>query len=519
MPIFDDRGHVLEPVSGAGSNNGESLLFELPNAKDARIRYEPANPRIEHDLLNRPGVIKIALPAKEQLKTWPEEPLTAGVDNRPPSLENTDDGPRLITWLRIRAPLVDTTLQPQERASSARFAWLGINATPVVQRIDVPGERLENGNGAPDQIRRLANTPVIDGSLTLTVNGVEWRQIDDLAAAEPEVASLSHTQSIEAGDDMRRVYRVDLESGEIFFGNGARGERPLNGAIIQASYSYGGGPQGMVGIGTINKGPLLPAGVRVSNPVPTWGGTAGESTEDAEKLIPQQIRHRNRLVSEDDYRDIALRTPGVSIGRVEVLPLFRPGFGDQNLDGAVTVMVIPEDGMVPDHFFLGAVCDHMAPRRIVTTELHVRGPEFVPIWVSVGLDIVSGFDPAPVREEVKRKIETFLSPLQGGFPREGEVNGDGWPLRQAIDKLEIQAAVTRVDGVAKVNDLLLATTTESETGMVPLTGLQLPQLMKVAVTLGDPLPMDAVRGEIDADQDPRNRLTNYIPVPVIPDEC
>jgi hypothetical protein len=519
MPIVDDDGRVLEPESSAVDDSDTVLTFELPNAEDARIRYEPINARIEHDLLNSPGVVKFALPVKEKLTTWAEEPLTAGVDNRPPSLENTDDGPRLITWVRIRAPQVDTTLAPENRASSVRLAWLGVNATPVVQRIDVPGERLANGDGTPDQVRRLANAPVIDGSLTLTVNGVEWTPIDDLAAAEPELASLSSARVNDDGEDMRRVYRVDPESGEIFFGDGTHGERPLKGAIIQASYAFGGGPQGMVGIGTINKGPLLPPGIRVTNPVPTWGGTAGETTEDAERLIPQQIRHRNRLVSKDDFEDIVRRTPGVSIGRVDVLPLFRPGYGDQNLDGAVTVMVVPEDGQVPDHFFLSSVCDYLAPRRIVTMELHVRGPEFVPVWVSVGLDIVSGFDPAPVREEVKAKIETFLSPLQGGFPREGQVTGDGWPLRRAIDKLEIQAAVTRVDGVSKVNGLLLATAGESDTDIIELTGLQLPQLMKVGVTLGDPLPMDAVRGEIDADQDPRNRLTNVIPVPVIPDEC
>lgn len=519
MPVLDDTGRVLEPDASAVADSEAALTFELPNATDARIRYEPINSRIEHDLLSRPGVVKLALPARESLVTWPEEPLTAGVDNRPPSLDNTDDGPRLITWVRIRAPQVDTTVLPADRASSVRFAWLGINAAPVVQRIDVPGERLENGDGTPDQVRRLANVPVIDGSLTLTVNGVEWNPIDDLAAAEPEVSSLTSTPGRSDEEDLRQVYRIDLESGEIFFGDGAHGERPLNGAIIQASYSFGGGPQGMVGIGTVNKSPLLPSGIKVSNPVPTWGGSAGESTADAERLIPGQIRHRNRLVSADDYRDVALRTPGVEIGRIEVLPLFRPGFGDQSLDGAVTVMVIPTDGQVPDHFFLSSVCDYLAPRRIITTELHVRGPEFIPVWVSVGLDIVPGFDPAPVREAVKQQVERFLSPLEGGYPREGELAGDGWPLRRAVDALEIQATVTRVDGVSRVNGLLLATAAESDTDAIDLEGLELPQLMKVGVALGDPLPMDAVRGEIDADQDPRNRLTNVIPVPVIPDEC
>ena len=47
----------------------------------------------------------------------------------------------------------------------------------------------------------------------------------------------------------------------------------------------------------------------------------------------------------------------------------------------VTVMVVPRSDPVhpaaprPDRQFLGAVCDWLSPRRLVTTELHVRGPE------------------------------------------------------------------------------------------------------------------------------------------------
>ena len=55
--------------------------------------------------------------------------------------------------------------------------------------------------------------------------------------------------------------------------------------------------------------------------------------------------------------------------------------------GAVTVMVIPSyvpaqpSAPLPDKLFLDAVCAYLDPRRLVTTEIFLRGPVYKPIWI------------------------------------------------------------------------------------------------------------------------------------------
>ncbi len=525
FPAVGEDGCTVEPVQALAETQ-QSLVFELPNASDDRIRYQPLEYSAEHDLLKQPGVVKIKLPAAGKLTLWEEEALTAGVDNRPPSLANTDDQERLITWLRIRAPQVDTNTDVASRQLSIKVAWCGINTAAIGQRSEVLGEKLSDGTGKPDQVVRLLNRPVIDGSLHLYVNGELWEEVDDLATAPSELGNRGATPAqsySSSGASSNRVYQLDKEAGVIRFGNGMFGARPPVGALIQASYSHGGGLQGMVGIGTIQKAPGLPSGVKVSNPVPTWGGTAAEKVADAERNIPQAIRHGERLISEQDYKDIVVRTPGVAIGRVEILPLFNPKLPRQTMAGTVTVLIIPEFDPVyplspePDQFMLDNVCRYLSPRRVLTTELHIRGPVYKEVWISVGLKVVPGFDPSPVREAVKTEIQEFLSPLTGGF------SGAGWPLEKTVDALEISAAVTRVDGVSKVNQLLLAESTGPELAEIFMEGLNLPRVMKVAVTEGDALTIEDIRGDTEADGSDSgsgdDSGLSVVPVPVIPEQC
>lgn len=515
LPTVGEEGCVLEPVPVL-SENQEDLVFEIPNAIDDKIRYEPLEYTAEHDLLKQAGVVKIKIPAADKLTVWQEEALTAGVDNRPPSLENTDDQARLVTWLRIRSPQVDTSKDISSRQLSIKLAWIGFNAATIEQRTDVTAEKLSDGTGKPDQTVRLLNKPVIANSLKLYVNGEQWQEIDDLASATSEL----NCSTIYSSNNLptNKVYRLDKEAGELLFGNGMRGTRPPLGALIQVSYAYGGGLQGMVGIGTIQKAPALPSGVKVSNPVPTWGGTGAEKIADAERNIPQVIRHRERLISEEDYKDIVIRTPGVDIGRVDILPLFHPRLPKQTSVGVVTILVIPETDNVypnspaPDQLMLKNVCRYLAPRRVLTSELHVRGPVYKEVWVSVGLNTVPGFDPAPVREAVKTEIQRFLSPLFGGF------SNSGWPLEKTVDALEISATVTRVDGVSKVNQLKLSESIGPEVSEILMGGLNLPRVMKIAVVEGDALTIEDIRGDIEA-KPLRSDGTNIVPVPVVPIEC
>jgi hypothetical protein len=199
------------------------------------------------------------------------------------------------------------------------------------------------------------------------------------------------------------------------------------------------------------------------------------------------------------------------------LPLYHPDAPDVAADGVVTVMVIPKrdlhepEAPRPDRLFLQAVCDHLEPRRLVTTELHVRGPTYKGIWLSVGIDIVPGRDTTQVVEKAHSSLRSYLSSLTGGFDQRG------WPLRRAVDRGELLAVVARVDGVEKVNSVRLAdeSGTEPTDGAVPIRRLELPRIEAIAVVPGTALPIKELLGHPDAARVADGR----VPVPVIPEIC
>ncbi len=517
LAVLPDLAADHKEIAPAGSPDragGPGLLFDLPQpaqAAQAGVGYRRVEARASADLTTMPGTVELRLPGVAGL-TWIEDldPLEPGVGDLPPSLADTDEAGRLITWIRIRPAA----------SGAARLSGVWVNGAAVLQRAWVAGESLPAGTGEPDQRAVLTHRPVLPETVRLAVNGELWQQVDDLAvagpaAAAPAVAGSSSPASI---DRLRpppptKVFTLDLESGEVRFG--PPGARPPLGASVVASYAYGGGREGVVGIGAISKAPALPAGIKVMNPAVTWGGDEPESVSDAEHRIPRWLRHRDRLVAADDFHEIAWQTPGADLGRVEVLPLVHPGLPGVAADGVVTLLVIPlydpenPHNPQPDRLFLDAVCRHLEPRRLVTTELHLVGPEYRDLWVSVGVEVVPGVEQGPVLDRVEVEVRRFLSPLAGGF------QGRGWPLDKAVEAGEITAVATRAGGVARVNGLLLANAEGGQVTTLPIVGFQLPRLAGIAVTAGEPVPIADVMGT----PRPTTGGPRRLPVPVVPEEC
>ena len=546
VPVVTDASVTLPPVSTAAA--GEARLeYAFPAVPPGGIlppdpaqrgaQYAIQQARADVDVLLQPGVVQVPLPPdRAGLAVWTNlQPLEDGADAFPPTVADPQLAARLVTWLRVRA----------QSAGQATILWAGINATTATQRSHVAGEVLPDGTGQPDQAVQLARAPVIPGSVNLTISAPvagtpqrppvvqAWQPIDDLLAAGPEVPVSDPRLPPGAPQPAAGptdVYVLDAEAGVLRFGDGLRGRRPPAGAQLRADYDYGVGQAGNVGAAAINGGPALPAGFTVTNPVRAWGGADAETTADGEKQVALYLQHRDRLVTAADFDTIARRTPGVQIARVDVLAAYDPEIAPNlpgSAPGSVTLLIVPRndpaqpDAPSPDRFLINAVCGYLDPRRLVTTELHLRGPDYVPIWVSAGIDVAAGASIAQTQQQVMAELARVLSPLPlaeqadpgTGLPTYPHA-GTGWPLATAVSATELAAYATRVDGVRVVNGVLLAARSAAPAASVPMTGLQLPRVAGISVVPGDPVPIDQLRGATAAAGPART-----VPVPVVPESC
>lgn len=535
----DDTEQLTLPVGGAAPAPADLLSYEIarPDANGA-LRFAGGRPapewrkldvRADFDPSRDAGVVEIGLPDANALRLWNNlDPLEAGVGDLPPALDDSALAETLVSWVRIRA----------SSAADVRLRWAGINAVAVRQFESIRAERLADGDGSPDQSRQLAKAPVLEGSVAIvsvSPEGVEtsWSAIDDLLAAAPEVTLPGTTQPMAPATS----FKVDAEAGIVTFGDGLAGKRPGLGDRLYARYDFSEGQEGNVGAGALKAGPLAPEGFTATNPIATWGGTDAESVSSGEKQIQRMLQHRDRLVTEADFRSIAWRTPGVTIGRIDVLPAWHPDLAPAavgSVPGVVTLLAAPRnDAAHPaapraDQPFLDALCRYLDPRRLVTTELVLRGPIYKGLWISVGIEVAGGHSMAEVADAVKTRLRAYLSPLPPAgsdfATTDGPLYGPetdpalrGWPLGRPVHARALLAEAARVAGVVEVADVLLAWGNGNAVQSVEMNGIELPEILGISVVGGDPVDLAALRGDVGSSPAPSGPA--LLPVPVAAETC
>lgn len=538
VPDVDAQTRTVGSVGqGAVEGDVDALVqyalpqrFSVPAGDPPQARYASLLPTRADNVLQGPGIVELPLPASpEAIFNWTElDPLEAGVGDFPPALDDSALAGRIVSWVRVAPP----------RSAGLRVKWVGVNAAMIDQRVSVSNEVLGQGDGTPDQQLRFSRTGVVADGLMLRVidastadaaRATAWTQVDDLMAAGPELL-LSPTAANTRPTD---VYLLDAEAGTVRFGDGLRGRRPPIGSRVLAQYDVCDGRAGNVPAGAITSGPALPPGVRVKNPLATWGGADAEDAVTGEKRISSFIRHRDRLVTADDFRDIASQAPGVDVARVEVLAAWHPDLGDSqpgDAPGVVTLMLVPRndprqpDAPQPDGAFIDAVCRHLDPRRLVTTELVLRGPDYVGLWLSVGITVAGGHTVPDVRDAVKARLRAVLAPTRVDGATDLPGREEGWPLSTAVNVKDLWAEAARVPGVLRINGVLLA---DARGTAIPdeqaLHGLQLPRLLGLSVEAGDPVAIDTLRGLGSGDgtgfDGTGDGVRQVVPVPTVPREC
>lgn len=556
VPWLEELPKTLGTSRGQGAQDDPTPIsrIEIPNAtyKTTDSGRVPlvgwaARPfRGGASLHKGPDVLEVQMPGSPDaldISAWDElDPLEAGVGEFPPALQDSKLASRVVGWVRI-AP-----------STSSDFAvtWAGINATWIEQRQVLINEVLGEGDGTPDQTFRFHESGVVSGSVDIKVlpesDSTPWTEIDDLAAAGPEVRWTDPAAPPGTGSTSSKpvnVFVVDEVEGTVTFGDGLRGKRPPAGTQIVANYSTTLGAGGNLPVGAIKTAPDLPPSIKPRNPIPTWGGVDAETVMDGSRRVSSWMRHRDRLVTAEDFEEISRSTPGVDLGRIEVLPAWHPDLSDRlpgDVPGVVTLLVLPRNDArdparpQPDSNMLENLCRQLDPRRLVTTEIVVRGPIYVPVRISVGITVAGGYSAPDVRDRLEARLRQYLAPLRDPSAVTREIDTGlsykgmekGWPLRKEVNRLELLAEASREEGVLRVDEFILdSDRTSGVSDSVNLFGLELPWISALSVVVGPAISLDALRGSAGLSDtlttiDPLTGAATTqrrFPLPIVPETC
>ena len=398
------------------------------------------------------------------------------------SLPKADDKFRRLYWLRAR---IKRDLAASERPAAIRAMHLNsISATQAATRLE---EKLGRSNGRPAQKFTLPKSPVLidpqshrpdlELSVSATASPQLWQPVDDFFRSGPDSPH----------------YLLDPETGTITFGDGRRGRIPVaNDRVIAIRYRVGGGSIGNVAEGVVSKikGRLRDvkstANIRAAH-----DGSDVETLDDVKLRAPHDFRSRDRAVSARDFADLALETPGISLhsasplAHTTVVSVTAGGsrtFADK--DGSVTLIIVPKSSAQapqPTEEQLEAVCKWLAPRRLITTELHVTGPNYARITdLTLKLSIREDHDITTVTDRVYAALLNFLHPISGGHDEHG------WPFGEDIFYGDLYDLVLGIEGVRRASGLSVSidgTKGNSSTDIASLAKGYLPELTRDAINL------------------------------------
>ncbi len=458
------------------------------------------------------GVVRLRLPRNARLfeSFAPEDPMFAGYGDRPPELGDPDEAARVAFWLRLRCP----------DHPELELGYLGVNGVDVLVQGLKKDLIVGVGTGRPDQVVALPDSQVDADSLQLEVEEsgvwVPWQPVDFLAGQDPDA----------------NVFRLNADSGTIHFGDGlTAGRRPPAGRRIRAAtYRFGGGSEGNLRPDSVKEIVNGHPDLKVRQEWPLDHGVDAETVEQAEKRIPQFLTHRNRAVTREDFKVIAEANPVNPVARAEVFEGFIPGNAigalRENVPGAVSVFVLPPGepalGLVPKptRGLLKDLFTYLLQRVTIGTELYVLSPEFVPLAVSVLVQVQDPETEQQTLQAVRQALIDYLWPVPPGGALE-----TGWPMGVgvAVRASELMTQAARVEGVLAVNALRLFRRNANgwrrlgRNEKINLKKYQLPELLGIRVESGSGRPRlpDGI-GPLEGQAPDRRK---GVPVPVIPDVC
>jgi len=344
-------------------------------------------------------------------------------------------------WIRARITKGFYNIEP-------RLTSIRLNVLPCSQKENVRDRLIGKGTGRPDQSFEVTKDPILPGDppVTVAVANEQWHS----------VSSFEHS----AHDSKDYVFDGLL----VQFGNGANGQVPAADQEIRASYQSSQGASGNVAKGLnwrfVGGGV---AGVILTNPQDASGGKNSESLDDLEFRARALLDRPQRAVTLKDIELIAISTPSAYVARAKAIT-------NCPVPEAITVVAVPKTRpgrkgapKPTSALFLDMVQRNLQRYRLLCDNLHVVGPIYVEVRVSVLLRLLKGAGSNEVIGRARQALDLFLNgrlqpaDQKNGPPRQTDSACPTlWPFGRSVFPSEVYAILDGVTGVDFASKLVLS---------------------------------------------------------------
>jgi hypothetical protein len=304
-------------------------------------------------------------------------------------------------------------------------SWTGTSGSVTAEIFDkriqlVQGQSITDTFTAPSTDTasysvKLSTTPVIEGSVAVTINDEVWTKVTSLMLSA-------------ADDQTYTVKTLAVGSVIVTFGDGTFGAKLPTDATIAVSYRTGGGVNGNISLNTVSTSitgiipsTFSPVTILVTNDTSSGsGGRDAETLEEARVNIPFAVRTNDRAVTLDDYQTVAQEFSDPNFGSVSYA---RAAIRTENslLEGNNVVIYAwttsTGGGLVNlSPALKQSLQTYLQTKAMATDIVQVYDGSSRPVPISLRFKTLSGFSVSSVQNSLEDVLKSVITALRPGQP-------------------------------------------------------------------------------------------------------
>jgi hypothetical protein len=310
---------------------------------------------------------------------------------------------------------------------------------------DISGELLGVSSGLPEQVYRLFENQVVEGSVEV------WVQNGDVFEKWQEV---SHIVDYGPNDP---VYSVTTDADNyvyVTFGDGVSGIIPTLNTVLKAKYLVGGGASGNISTNLVSEITYVPglsesqlaalsSVVDVTNTTVGVGGASPEDIASIKVNAPKALTALNRAVSLNDYAALSLQVNGAGKAKAvadiwsSVTVYVSPQRNQDSIDQFPGYSANPDDGgvLLPEWTNLQTdVEEFLVNKTQLGVTVTVSPPTYVPVSVDIFYTKQAQYTEAGIETAITKAIVDRFSYNNASF-------------NQIIHPEEIEALLRQIPGI------------------------------------------------------------------------